>query len=579
VSVSRSYLTDLFAPGLATQWLPGLAFAVTILVATRLSSHFLVWPALLVGSVVVFYALMALTGGTVASWHAAGYLLGPFPDSSLLGVVRPADLALVDWPLVMAQLPIIATVALLSLIAVLLNATALELVTERRVDLNRELRAAGIGNHLAGALGGAVGYHSASLTSLNHRTGSGGRLPILIACLVLLGALLFGAGLFGAMPTAVVGGTIAFLGLAFLYQWLVESLASLSALEYVIVAVILVVIAVAGFLPGVGLGLVLTVVLFVISYSRVDAVRHSLTGNDMHSRVSRTPQERASLTATGDAVMVLQLHGFLFFGTANAVLERIDRRTSAGPVGGPGAGTAPARPLDCVILDFKRVTGVDASGLLVLRTLARSPRANGYRLVLTDLGPGVARQLTRSGSHHDGAVGFEIVSSLDEALELSEERRLASAQVAQDRAAKAEPLSSLLEDSGVAAETLLPFLELLHVAPGEALVRQGDAPHSLYIVASGRLTTCMAAHGSQTIRLERIGPGSLVGELGFYAGTLRTASVVADESSSAYCLTTESMARFEDAEPHQAARLHALLARLMAERMMHLMRVVEALQR
>jgi len=232
-----------------------------------------------------------------------------------------------------------------------------------------------------------------------------------------------------------------------------------------------------------------------------------------------------------------------------------------------------------VILDFKRVTGVDASGLLVLRTLARSPRANGYRLVLTDLGPGVARQLTRSGSHHDGAVGFEIVSSLDEALELSEERRLASAQVAQDRAAKAEPLSSLLEDSGVAAETLLPFLELLHVAPGEALVRQGDAPHSLYIVASGRLTTCMAAHGSQTIRLERIGPGSLVGELGFYAGTLRTASVVADESSSAYCLTTESMARFEDAEPHQAARLHALLARLMAERMMHLMRVVEALQR
>ncbi len=76
-----------------------------------------------------------------------------------------------------------------------------------------------------------------------------------------------------------------------------------------------------------------------------------------------------------------------------------------------------------------------------------------------------------------------------------------------------------------------------------------------------------------------MGAASLVGELGFYAYVLRTASVVADVDSEVYSLTRENLARFESEHPRQAAKLHALLARLMAERMVHLLGVVEALQR
>ncbi|HET8984185.1 MAG TPA: SulP family inorganic anion transporter, partial [Trueperaceae bacterium] len=567
VTFSSSYLSDLFARGTLVSWLPGLLFAVVILIVTRLSTHFLVWPLLLGGGGALFYLIMALTGGSIAGWQSLGHLLGPFPDSSLFGAVRPADLALVDWSLVVAHLPTVATVAGFALLAILLNATAIELVADRRIDLNRELRIVGLGNLLSGALGGSVGYHTASLTTLNYKVGTGSKLSGVVAWLSMLSVLLFGASLFNYMPKAIIGGTIAFLGLAFLYEWLVVSLRRLSTLEYSIVVVILLVVAAVGFLPGVAAGLVLTVALFVVSYSRVDAVRHSLNGSDLRSRVKRSGQERALIDEAGPSVLILQLQGFLFFGTANSVLERIDRRTKAGP------------PIDCVILDFRRVTGIDASAVLVLRTLARSSATGGYLLVLTEIGSTVATQLERRGLRSGAGAAFRVLDSLDDALEFSEERRLARAAPGVADAAGADPLGTALTGSDIDRDSLLTYLNRVTLVPGEALVRQGDSPNSLYIVAKGRLTARLEAPGQPPRRLETMGAASLVGELGFYAYVMRTASVVADVDSEVYCLTRENLARFEAEHPLQAAKLHALVARLMAERMVHLMGVVEALQR
>src|SRR5690606_4161556 len=101
VTVSTSLLGDLFAPGTPVAWLPGLVFALAILVATRLSSHFLVWPLLLVGGIGCFYLVMHFSGGSVGAWQAEGHLLGPFPSTSLMGAVHPSDLAQVDWAVVL----------------------------------------------------------------------------------------------------------------------------------------------------------------------------------------------------------------------------------------------------------------------------------------------------------------------------------------------------------------------------------------------------------------------------------------------------------------------------------------------
>jgi MFS superfamily sulfate permease-like transporter len=52
------------------------------------------------------------------------------------------------------------------------------------------------------------------------------------------------------------------------------------------------VIATFGFLEGVAVGVIATVNLFMVSYSRTDIVKHSLSGSNFRSRVTRNPNQR-----------------------------------------------------------------------------------------------------------------------------------------------------------------------------------------------------------------------------------------------------------------------------------------------
>jgi len=558
-----------------------LVFAGLLLYVSRKVRHFLVWPVAIVGVPLLFYLVVLVSGRDISVWRAGGYLLGPFPEADLLQGVPTTDISLVDWSLVVAQLPIVLTVAGLSLLAALLNATAIELQSEGRLDLDKELRAAGLGNLLAGAMGGQIGYPSVSMTALNAKVGGGGRGPLGIALLFLTATLLLGASLLEYVPTVLVGGLVAFLGINFLYQWLVEAFSQLTFSEYGVVVLILVMIAFAGFLPGVALGLILTVALFVVNYSRVDAVRHAVTGAELFSRMRRDPQQQRALEATGGEDLILQLQGFLFFGSANAVLERIEKRVSQGH-------------LNSVILDFRRVTGVDANATAALRRLLSRPAGADYRLYLTDLAPTVLADMKRRGLAAELTLKATIFPTLDAALETSETRRLLRsaplpASVAEPHAAAAfaangggqRDLDSLRTALGrdVDVAVLERFVVRHELAEGTCLIKQGDPSTAVYFVASGRLSARLESREGTSARLESMGYGSVVGEVAFLTREPRSASVNADEQAVVYELTEESLARLTSEEPATAAALNAALARLSAHRIRHLMTAVEALQR
>ena len=52
----------------------------------------------------------------------------------------------------------------------------------------------------------------------------------------------------------------------------------LPTIDYAIVLLILGVIAAVGFLPGVVVGIIAAVIMFVVSYSRTSIVKHALSG-------------------------------------------------------------------------------------------------------------------------------------------------------------------------------------------------------------------------------------------------------------------------------------------------------------
>src|SRR5690606_15048161 len=149
----------------------------------------------------------------------------------------------------------IAAVALISMVAMLLNSNAIELIAKQDVDLNRELVATGVANMAGGAVGAVAGYHYLSYTAIPFRMNVASRWVGLLAATVFAFVLLFGAGVLSLIPTLISGSILFFLGIGFLIDWLYDAWFQLPKIDYILVLIILAVVAGFGFLQGVGAGI------------------------------------------------------------------------------------------------------------------------------------------------------------------------------------------------------------------------------------------------------------------------------------------------------------------------------------
>ena len=376
-SLTLANLPVLVQPAQLVQWVPGVLLALALFFGLRRIRHSMTMPGLLLGSIAVFYLALLVTGTSIASATAQGLLLGQVSGAVAWQPLAVGNLLVANWPAIAGQGGNILIVVALSLVALLLNVSALELTLHQEVDLNRELKAAGLANILAGLGGGLIGYHALSLSALSYRIGARGRLPGLIAGALCGGMLFAGSSLLVFVPKPLLGGLLLFLGMDFLVEWVITSWAKLSRAEYAIVWLILVVIAATNFLIGVGVGLLAMVVLFVLNYSRINVVHRALSGAERSSNVERCAYHRRALSDLGRRVYILELDGFLFFGTANALLEKMRARAA-------DAAQPKAR---YILLDFCRVTGLDSSAVLSFTKGRNLAEAQGITLVLTQVSP------------------------------------------------------------------------------------------------------------------------------------------------------------------------------------------------
>jgi SulP family sulfate permease len=455
-----------------------------------------------------------------------------------------------------------ATVAIVGAMALLLNASGIELIADREVDLNRELRAAGAANLVAGLGGGPVGFHALSLTALAQRTGAKSRVVGLVAAAVVALGLLFGASIMSLVPRVVLGGLLLFLGLSFLVEWLIDAWPRLPRADYAVVVLILLVIGAFGFLQGVGFGLALAVILFVVNSSRTDVVKHALDATSLPSNVDRSPEERKVLREHGDKVQVFQLQGFLFFGTANGLLDQVRSRVAD-----------PSHPpLRFLVLDFKRVIGLDSSAVLSFTKAVQLAEAEGFTLVLTALGSDVRRRLARGGVEAGERVRF--YPDLDRGMELVEDEMLEAAGAS---TAQTSLLERLIRTLGREVEDLLVYLERMEAETGEEIIRQGDPSGDVFFLESGRLSVQLRQDDGEVVRLRSMGPGTVVGEVAMYLGASRTASVVAEVPSVLYRLPAGSLEAMERTDPGAAAAMHRFFAHLLSDRLADTLRSMSAL--
>jgi SulP family sulfate permease len=154
------------------QWVPGLVFAVVLLLASRRINHYLLTPGILTGSILLFYGITSFQGFSFSDLESAGYLLGPFPEGGLFPGTPLPYVSDFRWDLFIIHLPAIATMMVLNAISILFNYSGLELVVKEDFDLDKELRLTGYGNILAGFAGTPPGYITLSETSMAYNNWS-----------------------------------------------------------------------------------------------------------------------------------------------------------------------------------------------------------------------------------------------------------------------------------------------------------------------------------------------------------------------------------------------------------------------
>jgi len=560
----------LIQPDQLLLWFPGILFAIILFASAKHYKHYLTMPVILVIAVFVFYLGLSLAEISIEQAIRQGLLLGSLQEEIIWQPLSLKNFLSADWTAILGQSGNVSIILILSLLSLLLNTSALEVTIEKDVDFNRELRAAGAANILSGVSGGMVGYQTLSSSILSYRIGARSRIVGLLAGL-FCGLILFTGSRWITLllPKAIIGGLLLYTGLEFLDEWVVSSRKKLVPLDYLVVIGILVVIAATDFLIGVAVGLGATLVLFVINYGQIKIVRHTLSGKDLQSNVERSELQRRKLRELGVHIHILELQGFIFFGTANTLFTQIKARIS----------DTKQAALSYIILDFCRISGLDSSAVFSFIKCRQIAEAHEITLILANLSDRIERQLEVGGLFKD-ASWLRRFSDLDHALEWCEEQLLNSAGLVD------MPVPSTLPDRLVDAgfnedeiRNLTTYLERVEIAEGDCLIHQGDEANDLYLVDSGQFSIYLELENENCLRLQTTGTRTVIGETGMYLGTARTASVIADEPSVAYRLSKAALAEMREKEPDLAAAFHEFVARQLAERLADTTRLVSMLSK
>jgi SulP family sulfate permease len=397
---------------------------------------------------------------------------------------------------------------------------------------------------------------------------TGGKRVVGVLAALLVGVpTIFDTELVAYFPKVILGAVVVYLGLGLLVEWIYAAWFKFPKVDFLIIVSVMAVIASTGFLNGLLFGLLVATILFVVSYSRISIVKFALSATDYRSRVTRGAQQQQLLEREGDHVYIMKLQGFVFFGTANSLLDRVRQQAHKASMA-----------MQYILLDFAQVSGMDSTGLLSFTRMWQWAQEQDMTLVLTGLNAQVREQFVRGGFREPSA-GLRVFGDLDHGLQWCEDNIVATASAAglapRDLV---DQLEAVARDRG-GIEKLVSYLHRHDFAPGEYVIRQGDTPDMVYFIESGQVSAQLEAPGKEPVRLEAMAGGRAVGELGFFLGIRRTAAVVVDMPSVIYTLSMDELTVVARRDPESASLFYRILAYLLAERVVHLTRVVGAFDR
>jgi SulP family sulfate permease len=356
-----------------------------------------------------------------------------------------------------------------------------------------------------------------------------------------------------------------FIGISMLDDWLLATRKRLMRMDWLIVLGIVILTAVLGILPAIGVGLGLAVLAFAALYARLPVVRHASDASRRRSTLDRPPSEDALLGAEGSRIRILQLQGYLFFGSVEQLIDRLQGElTRSRSAEGTGAA---------LILDFASVTGLDSAGCAAIGKLGYVARAHGVGVHLVAMPHEVLATIQRWNLEISPQSGLWQWPDTDTALEACETALLDAARGCTPGLSVGDILTSLGGPHPRMAD-LLALLEPVDLQQGETLIEHGTKAGDVFFLEQGRLAVAVPGAQGGWVRVRSMAPGAVVGEVARYRDGLRSADVVAERPSRVYRLSEAAFARIEQADRDLAALVHAILARSLSDKVVQTNRLV-----
>ena len=453
--------------------------------------------------------------------------------------------------------------ALIGTLELVLNSLALDQACNTRTDPRREALALGAANLASGLVGGLPLLLLRPRALHMRHAGGRSRLGLFICCGLFALMGLLAVELLALLPQVVLGGLMVIVYLMSIDRWSLGLAAQWwrgrreadVQLALLVVGLVCGVTLVLGFPAAVAAGALLSVLLFIRSMNR-SLVRSRYTGDALPSRRIYAAADEARLQKLRAHVTLLELEGALFFGSVDRIAELVDTLdTSCG----------------ALVLDFRRVSLIDASGAVVLEQLARrlhdrqiglhlagvsSDNRHGH-LLAQFVGPGLAAD---HGS-----------PDTDQAMEKVELQLLAQAGYEPLRELVPIEQVSLMDGLDPAQRVrLAACFQSQRLAHGECLFRQGDPGDRLYVITSGSIDVLGAPGTDSTTMRQRyvsLSPGMMLGETAMLDGGGRSGEALAVGETEVHALDGTTLLRLRTQDPLLYAQVYCNVAIHLSQRL------------
>ena len=261
-------------------------------------------------------------------------------------------------------------------------AKAAALAAGGEIDSNKELVGLGMANLGSSLSSGFVVAGSLSQSAVSMSAGGKTQMAGLFHAAFMALTLLFLMPLFKNMPEAVLGAIVVGAMIRMLDFTYFRRLGAVSTLELSFALSAFLGVLVLGVLPGVALGVVLSLVVLIYQASHPStAVLGKMPGQDVYRNILRRPEAR-----TIPGLLIFRLDGDLFFANATHCAEQVKRAVSEA-----------TKPVQEVLMDWETVNFVDTTAADMLVRLRAELAGEGITLRLARVRDSVREMLGPMG--------------------------------------------------------------------------------------------------------------------------------------------------------------------------------------